>query len=466
MDWSLKIFRFSILCLILGGLPLLSVSQNKLCAHPFQTIEAARSCYSEFQYRASALDFVLAQLKDASEQQKELELYLTRFDPLSLRARESLLYFRLSEGKTKEVLKEIELIQKLDADFFPPLKAAGILYESGNYQESRKILDQLLRREPGNLEARKLRAVVLFEIKEFAKSYEDLQFFAKNGNITDQGYLIASAKTLFELKERDRAREILQSISLENLTAPQLYSLADLAEKMKEYHLAKQLYHQLLKQKSDLAQVLRFGNLLMRLNNLKEAQDLFDRENQKYSTHEDFILAQVELASLQGKLAHAGNLLEQKLNQFPQMERLNEKLMQIRQGFIDPKVLQALEKRESDSAAIIAKQNQPRELESLPKEVEVVTELPEEVKRIALTSSLPAEKKASENRKPTNIAAEPFRTYRVRKGESLMTFSNRVYGTHQKWKEVFEWNRNKLKSPNHIRPGMKLKVKKEIEGDS
>lgn len=484
MDWSLKILLFSFFALFLSVVPLLSVSENQVCAQKFQNLESARSCYSEFRHRELALDFVLSQLTIVAEQEHELELYLTKFDPLSLRAREKLLYLRLSAGKTKEVLKEIDLIQKLDGDYFPPLKAAEILLESRNFAESRKILDQLLRGEPGNLEARKMRAVVLYELKEFGKSYEDLQYFAKNGNIADQSYLIATAKTLFELKEKERAREILQTISTENLSGPQLFSLADLAERMKEFHLAKQLYHQMLRQKSELSQVLRFGRLLMSLNNLKEAQDLFDRENGKYFSDEDFILAQVELTRLQGKLAQAGNLLEQKILQFPHMQKLPGELAALRNSFVDPKLLQALRKRELEQnrlekellAKVVEDDSRKNELIN-PKDkpqidlteesqIELPKKLPVEVKKIELVEKKSEVIAPEENRKPTNIEMEKFRTYRVRRGESLMTFSNRIYGTHQKWKDVFEWNRGKLKSPNHIRPGMKLRVKKELEGTS
>jgi hypothetical protein len=163
---------------------------------------------------------VLPRLSSAGAQKLEIESYLLKYDPLSLLAREKLMLLHLEEGNTKNALLEYELIKKLDSQFYPPLKAATLLFESQKYSESKKILDQLLRAEPGNLDARKVRAVVLFELKQFQKSYEDLQYFAKNGNESDQSYLIASAKTLHVLKDIDRARGILQSNSTETFTLP------------------------------------------------------------------------------------------------------------------------------------------------------------------------------------------------------------------------------------------------------
>lgn len=49
-------------------------------------------------------------------------------------------------------------------------------------------------------------------------------------------------------------------------------------------------------------------------------------------------------------------------------------------------------------------------------------------------------------------------TVKVLPGETLMTFSNRVYGTHQKWRQILKWNKDIIKDPNRIEPGLALKV--------
>ena len=48
--------------------------------------------------------------------------------------------------------------------------------------------------------------------------------------------------------------------------------------------------------------------------------------------------------------------------------------------------------------------------------------------------------------------------YKVRKGETLQKISNKLYGTTKQWKKLYDLNRDVLKSPDKIRPGMTIKV--------
>ena len=50
--------------------------------------------------------------------------------------------------------------------------------------------------------------------------------------------------------------------------------------------------------------------------------------------------------------------------------------------------------------------------------------------------------------------------YTVKKGETLWDISGRpeVYGNSSKWKIIFEANKDKIKKPSLIKPGMKLKI--------
>ena len=56
-------------------------------------------------------------------------------------------------------------------------------------------------------------------------------------------------------------------------------------------------------------------------------------------------------------------------------------------------------------------------------------------------------------------------TYVVKPGESLWTIAAKpeIYGKSTRWRRIFDANRDVLKSPNHVRPGMTLKIPR---GDS
>ena len=48
--------------------------------------------------------------------------------------------------------------------------------------------------------------------------------------------------------------------------------------------------------------------------------------------------------------------------------------------------------------------------------------------------------------------------YVVQKGDTLQKISEKLYGTTQKWKSLYDANKHILKSPDRIRPGMKLLI--------
>jgi nucleoid-associated protein YgaU len=58
---------------------------------------------------------------------------------------------------------------------------------------------------------------------------------------------------------------------------------------------------------------------------------------------------------------------------------------------------------------------------------------------------------------PPPPAPEP-RTYTVAKGDSLSKIAKKVYGDANKWKRIFEANRDTVKNPDVIHPGQVLKI--------
>lgn len=52
----------------------------------------------------------------------------------------------------------------------------------------------------------------------------------------------------------------------------------------------------------------------------------------------------------------------------------------------------------------------------------------------------------------------PPNTYKVVSGDTLSAISRKVYGTTSRWREIFEANRDILRSPNDLRVGQLLKI--------
>ncbi len=53
--------------------------------------------------------------------------------------------------------------------------------------------------------------------------------------------------------------------------------------------------------------------------------------------------------------------------------------------------------------------------------------------------------------------------YKVREGDTLSTIAERVLGSRGRWQELFDMNRDKLKSPDRVAPGTMLKVPSKVQ---
>jgi LysM repeat protein len=51
-----------------------------------------------------------------------------------------------------------------------------------------------------------------------------------------------------------------------------------------------------------------------------------------------------------------------------------------------------------------------------------------------------------------------YREYTVQKNDTLQKISRKFYGTTRKWQMLYEQNKDVLKSPDKIYPGMKIKI--------
>ena len=60
---------------------------------------------------------------------------------------------------------------------------------------------------------------------------------------------------------------------------------------------------------------------------------------------------------------------------------------------------------------------------------------------------------------PAPVASAPAgRTYTVVSGDSLSKIAKHFYGSANRWKQIFEANRDQLDDPDLIKPGQVLKI--------
>jgi nucleoid-associated protein YgaU len=55
-------------------------------------------------------------------------------------------------------------------------------------------------------------------------------------------------------------------------------------------------------------------------------------------------------------------------------------------------------------------------------------------------------------------AASPVQTYTVVGGDSLSKIAKHFYGNANRWREIFEANRDQISNPDLIKPGQVLKI--------
>lgn len=59
---------------------------------------------------------------------------------------------------------------------------------------------------------------------------------------------------------------------------------------------------------------------------------------------------------------------------------------------------------------------------------------------------------------PAPVAPAAPRTYTVAKGDTLSHIAKQFYGDANKWRKIFEANRDVIKNPDLIHPGEVLKI--------
>lgn len=64
----------------------------------------------------------------------------------------------------------------------------------------------------------------------------------------------------------------------------------------------------------------------------------------------------------------------------------------------------------------------------------------------------------SSNNSSSSNTGTNYKTYTVVKGDSLWKIAKKFYGNGSKWQTIYNANKDKIKNPNLIQPGWKLKI--------
>jgi nucleoid-associated protein YgaU len=59
------------------------------------------------------------------------------------------------------------------------------------------------------------------------------------------------------------------------------------------------------------------------------------------------------------------------------------------------------------------------------------------------------------------LATGEYTDYVVEKDDTLQKVSKKFFGNYSKWTKIYEVNKEKIKSPDHIKPGMTIRIPKE-----
>lgn len=65
----------------------------------------------------------------------------------------------------------------------------------------------------------------------------------------------------------------------------------------------------------------------------------------------------------------------------------------------------------------------------------------------------------------TDTAVAAVKTYTVVKGDSLSKIAKHEYGSANRWREIFEANRDQLDDPDLIKPGQVLKIPADTDSN-
>lgn len=383
------------------------------CARPdkIESLDILRDCYRSRDFRDGALLRVVQLSENSESKVREIESFIKDFAPFSLRARTTLLDLYLESGAFSLASIQLSAIERLDSGYLSHEAKAGYLVRAGRYKEARKILKEILSDQPANLRARRLSAVVSYELENYPQAIRDLQYLI-DPKAPSAVLELALVKSKFKNGDRKGASERLRACELcRALDEPGLsFEIGRVAEMVGDLVLAESAYRASLDR--DARPAIRLSKILEKRGKQGEAIEVLKVALKTHEGDDRVLQALANLYVKGGKIAAAGEFLEEVSERFPEKKWAVEKLAQA----------QSLVGGSGPGVRV------------------VVEEMPQA---------------QSQKREP---AAAGWRFVNVKPGDSLMSLSYRVFGTHKKWKKLYGWNSEWLQGPDSLLPGMKLRV--------
>ncbi len=385
------------------------------CDSASQTLEQARACYKQEGEREKALRRALSLLPAKPEKIQEINSYLSSVDPFSVPVRELLLSLYIEQQQWDPAFEEFRVIRRLDSEHYSKEKVAEVLVSTRRFADALKNLDSMIQKEPGNLQTRKLRAVARYETGDYHGTLEDLRHFIGSSENT-HALDLARAKTLQKLGRANESKAIVVELDWLALQSPaQISEFGILAEKLGELELAEDSFQHAYQASPGEGGALMLARVLQARKKHTKAEEMLVAALGSWASSDLLMAALLDHYVSRGKIAKAGANLEAWRKKFPDRAWLKNEWEKMR-------------------ASIGGKAARP-------------------------PSTPVTEKELSERKKPAKrVKTTKANTTRVRPGESLMSISNRLFGTHQRWKEIWKLNRKELRSPSSVRARMMLKV--------
>jgi tetratricopeptide (TPR) repeat protein len=392
-----------------------------------ESVEACRACYGSTEAREDAFQRALALLDTPEKQAAEAELFFVKGDPFSVRARESYMHVLFALGKKEKAFKELLRIGQLERSYFSDQKIAELALQCGKYGPANRFLSRLLKDQPGNLDLRRLRAVSYFELHDYKSSLEDLRFFL--GSRQEDGRVkLALAKVHLRVGEKKEARSLVKELHADRDKQVEPELLADfglLAEMAGEGHIAEESYREDIR-RGQSRSLVHLARRLKDSGKGKEAESLLLLAEQRIPGNDQVLRSLIDHYVFHGSIFKLNQKIAHWSAKYPKKEWLKAEFARIKRD---------MEAKVNAGGLVESFSLSPGGDRLMP----------------AVSPPLRAPAQAS--------------SVKVLPGDSLMTISYRVFGTHQRWEKLWELNKELIKSPDRIEPGMSLAITKVSEGE-
>jgi nucleoid-associated protein YgaU len=150
-------------------------------------------------------------------------------------------------------------------------------------------------------------------------------------------------------------------------------------------------------------------------------------------------------------------------------ERVDQDLAEGNRGYLmgKPQVIEEKPKKATRRVQVFEIELHPIKVEPEPPAVEPEAGKPEVGAALYVPSAAEETKEKTQTTAPRikPVVVKPLKSqtvvmkkYTVKKGDTLQKISKKFYGTTKRWKEIYEVNRELLKSPHSIYPGQVIEI--------